>query len=356
MTYIDPRTKALWHTDRLTALRETGKTAAPVNVEIDLSNRCDLKCAGCHFAYTHTRGPWASEAAKPEGAIPGGDLMPPDLALSILNQLHAAGVRSVTWTGGGEPTLHPAFDQITHHASLLGLEQGIYTHGGHINQARAAAMRQEFTWIYISFDACTPESYKARKGVDRFKRVRDNIRRLVETPGNATIGLGYLISGDNWRDIHDMIRLGRILGVDYVQFRPLILFEQATPTELIAETEWINRALSRLDAYRHDSFVVADPSRFLMYQKWTGHGYPTCYWSAMQTVITPNGKVWRCVNKREHPDALLGDLACEPFADIWQRAGGPCAVDASCRLMCRGHVANLTLDQIILEPVHANFI
>jgi len=39
MAYIDPRHKALWHLDRVKELRTTGKTSAPVNVEIDLSNR-----------------------------------------------------------------------------------------------------------------------------------------------------------------------------------------------------------------------------------------------------------------------------------------------------------------------------
>ena len=48
-------------------------------------------------------------------------------------------VRSVTWTGGGEPTLHPDFDQIIGHTAWLDLPQAIYTHGGHIDSRRAAA-------------------------------------------------------------------------------------------------------------------------------------------------------------------------------------------------------------------------
>ncbi len=59
MTYINPRQKVLWHTDRLHELRTTGTTSAPVNVEIDLSNRCSHGCRWCRFAYTHTRGPLA---------------------------------------------------------------------------------------------------------------------------------------------------------------------------------------------------------------------------------------------------------------------------------------------------------
>ena len=76
----------------------------------------------------------------------------------------------------------------------------------------------------------------------------------------------------------------------------------------------------------------------------------------MQTVITPNGKLWTCVNKRERSDALLGDLSCESFAQVWDRVGMPCAVNDTCRIMCRGHVANLTLEHVLRRPEHENFI
>jgi MoaA/NifB/PqqE/SkfB family radical SAM enzyme len=357
MAYIDPRHKALWHLDRVKELRTTGKTSAPVNVEIDLSNRCSLGCAWCHFAHTHTRGPLAGRAAKPTGAIAGGDLMEHDLALRILNELSAAGVQSVTWTGGGEPTLHPTFDAIVLHAHLVGLEQGLYTHGGHMTPARAALLKTAATWVYVSLDECTPEEYRASKGVDAFERALGGIRQLVEAEGPATVGVGFLLHTGNVGRVHDMVRLGRELGVDYVQFRPTIRYEQDAPGSP-AETDmrWVPHAVGRLNAYRHDPFVIADTERFNLYATWQGHGYETCLWSALQTVITPNGKVWRCVNKREHPDALLGDLSIEGFDALWPRAGGACPVDAGCRVLCRGHIANLALTEALKEPAHAAFI
>lgn len=353
--YISPRSKLFAHPDKLAAIK-AGQRPAPVNVEIDLSNRCPLKCSGCHFSYTHTRGPWAGKADKPEGAILGGDLMDETLAYSILSDLAISGVKSITWTGGGEPSIHPQFDKIIEYAASRGLEQGIYTYGGLIRGDRAAFMRKHFAWIYFSLDACTRETYRNYKGVDQFERVTDNIRRIVEMDGNATIGVGFLLHAGNWQDVHSMVALGRELGVAYVQFRPLILFEQATPQRLIDETQWIDRAVGRLNAYRDDPFVQCDIDRFRMYQHWQGHSYQTCYWSALQTVITPNGRVWRCTNKREHPDALLGDLSAETFAQLWERAGGPCQVNSGCRVMCRGAIANLALDAIMTEPVHKNFI
>src|SRR5512139_761362 len=117
--YIDPRSKLLQHVDRLAALKR-GEIPAPVNVEIDLSNRCSLGCEWCHFGYTHTRGPLAGKRDKPNDALPGGDLMDDGLAFALIDQLKAAGVRSITWTGGGEPSLHPHFDAIVKYTSVRG--------------------------------------------------------------------------------------------------------------------------------------------------------------------------------------------------------------------------------------------
>ena len=41
--YINPRSKLLQHIDRITALK-FGAKQPPVNVEVDLSNRCSLGC------------------------------------------------------------------------------------------------------------------------------------------------------------------------------------------------------------------------------------------------------------------------------------------------------------------------
>ncbi len=362
--YINPRSKLFQHLPTLHAIQQ-GLRPAPVNVEIDLSNRCSLGCSWCHFAYTHTRGPLAGKVAGPEGAVSGGDLMDYELARSVLEQLHAAGVKSITWTGGGEPTLHPAFGVIVSLAYAFGFDQGIYTHGGHVDSGTAQRLKAQFTWVFVSLDECTPDAYKASKGVNRFEAATEGIRNLVAAEGKATIGVGFLIHGDdpetgtkaNSGDIHGMVRLGRELGVDYVQFRPTVHYDQSDPDKMVEiDTAWIRHAMGRLNAYKDDSFVIADLERFKMYESWNGHSYSTCYWSALQTVITPNGKVWRCTNKREHPDALLGDLSVESFADVWARSGGPSTVDGQCRILCRGHIANLTLDGIMTDMPHRNFI
>lgn len=353
--YIDPAHKVLWHLDHVRQLKKNGSTPAPVNVEIDLSNRCSLGCQWCHFAYTHTKGPLADKGDKPSNRIPGGDLMSPVLAERILRQLKAAGVQSVTWTGGGEPTLHPDFDDIIELAARQMLKQGIYTHGGHITPERAELLKHNMTFVYVSLDECRPDSYKASKGVDRFDKVCENIRLLLDAKGFATVGVGFLIHRGNWQDIPEMVRLGKQLKPNYIQFRPTIQYDQLHPNRPAEDTAWLTDAIPLLEAASREPNVVADVERFQMYQNWKGHGYKQCNWAGIQTIITPNGKVWRCLNKREHADACLGDLNEIDFADLWRLKGGACRVDDSCRVMCRGHIANITLDAIKTTPLHPEF-
>ena len=353
--YIDPSQKLFGHLDRLQAIKE-GKKPAPVSIELDASWRCSHGCSFCHFAYTHTRGPLHGSMDKPHGAIDGGDLLDFELAKDILRQVAEYGVLSCTWSGGGEPTLNPHFNDLVRYANSVGLDQGLYTHGGHIDAERASLLKGMLAWVYVSLDECTAESFKIIKGVNRFDAVLGGIRRLVSAEGKATVGVGFMLHNRNYTQIPDMVSLGRSLGVDYVQFRPVIHYEQETPSVLTDDTAWVNEAIQHLRQFENDEFVIADIARFQQYANWTTHPYKVCRWSGLQTVISPNGKVWRCTNKREHPDALLGDLSVETFASIWERNGGVCDVNSQCRVMCIGHTKNVTLDNVMSARPHANFI
>ena len=163
MNYINPQSKLLKHIDTIAEIK-AGGTPPPVNVEIDLSNRCNLGCKGCHFAHTHTRGHFADDANIERV----GDLMETSTALEILRDLHLNNVKSVTWTGGGEPTLHPDFERILEYASRMKLEQGIYTNGTNIDEYRAGFLKKTCKWVYVSLDRADRESYKQYKQADLF--------------------------------------------------------------------------------------------------------------------------------------------------------------------------------------------
>ena len=344
MRYIDPQTKLTMHVDRVAAIK-AGKKPPPVNVEIDLSNRCNLGCAGCHFAYTHTRGPWAN-TPKGKGVVDCGDIMDTDLIIRALHEMASYGVKSVTWSGGGEPTLHPEFDKII---QACPLPQGIYTNGTLIDEKRAALLKKLFIWVYVSLDRHDRESYKAYKKTDGFDKAIAGINNLVAAEGNATIGAGFLLSPDNLYYLDDMLALRKRLKVDYIQFRPEIHYDADNPQSRIENTGWISQAVAMLRQVEHLQGVIVDVERFQMYQNWLIHPYKTCYWTQLQTVITPDGRVWQCCNRRGYEESELGNLHNNPFSVIWKRSSAH-EVNARCRVMCRGHIANLELNRMISDP------
>jgi MoaA/NifB/PqqE/SkfB family radical SAM enzyme len=352
VTYIDPRGKVFAHLDRLAGWRR-GVKPAPVTVEWDLSNRCVLGCQDCHFAHTHIRGPWATKPRiLPMAYDSTGDLADVGLVRRGLVELAAAGVQSIVWSGGGEPTTHPELAAIVARAHQAGLEQGMYTLGGLIDRPLAAALKP-LAWVVVSLDACDPETYAVEKGVpsSRFDLAIHGIRALVED-GPPVVGVSFLLHGENVHRAWDMLAMARRLGATYTTFRPAIRTSPDRPSACADRRDWID--LDLCDALADEPDVEIDPQRFRNYADWAGHGYGECFGPRLHTTITPDGRVWLCPQRRGVTP--LGDLRIEGFESIWSRHPGRYAIDDGCRVMCRLHAINQQLAAIETPCAHEAFL
>lgn len=358
--YVDPGGKPFAHLGRLAKWADKwpdGKNPAPVTIEWDLSNRCVLGCQDCHFAYTHTRGPWAvKDRMLPMAHDPGGDIADTVLVKTALWHANAAGVQSVVWTGGGEPTTHPDWPEIIDHAYMLGFAQGMYTLGGLLSPDTGRHLAERATWVVVSLDAANPTRYAQEKRVPeaRFYAALDGIKSLVGY--KATIGVSFLLHEDNWRFAPHMVDLARTLGATYTTLRPTIRTSPASPATPVGDRNWVTDALPLLHELLKEPDVEVDPDRFVEYRDWTSHGYSTCYGIRLNTTITPDGRMWVCPNRREYADSCLGDLRTEQFDQIWARHPGQWTDFKDCRAMCRLHLVNRTLAQVYQPRKHAEFI
>lgn len=355
MSYITPR-KVLGHLDRLSAWQR-GETPAPVTVEIDLSNACSLRCFGCHMAHTHQAGPWmANPAEKPADYSATGKFADEALIRRALGEMASAGVQAVVWSGGGEPTLHPRFAAIVAHAHAQGLQQGVYTLGGHVTSA-IEAVAPCLSWAVVSLDGADAETYAAEKGVptSRFFDACQGVQRLIAA-GCSVVGVSFLLHEKNWTQALAMLGLARGLGATYVTFRPLIEVSMARPSEPVGDHWWIDQALSTLRDLAKEPDVEIDPDRFLEYADWSGHGYPACHGIKLVTQVTPDGRVWVCPNRRGMPGSELGDLSRESFAAIWARHPGQWTDFRECRVMCRLHLTNRELAPVFETRRHEAFV
>lgn len=355
MTFINPRAKVLRHLDRLAGW-DVGLRPAPVTVEWDLSNRCSLGCKDCHFAHTHSRGPWAKQPRTlPMAFEATGDLADPALVRRALVQMAQSGVKAIIWSGGGEPTLHPEWMDLVRAAGHEFLKQGMYTLGGHFTAESASFLSHTADFVVVSLDAIDSKSYASEKGVhsSRFAAALNGITWL--TGQRAVIGVSYLLHAGNWTLARAMVDLSRQLGANYTTLRPAIQFAPDRPSVVTTDRGWITDALPLLDELSRESDVEVEPARFAAYRDWQGHGYSACKGVRLNTTITPDGRVWLCPQRRGVGKAI-GDLRTESFGAIWARHPGQFQVDDGCRVMCRLHPVNETLATLAQPIAHEAFV
>lgn len=325
---IDPGGKILRHPETIAALRR-GDHVWPLAVEMDLSNACQLKCSHCDFAYTHD-----------------GEVMPSDLASEILVDLAKGGTLSVTFTGGGEPTLNPAFAMIVQVARAQGLQVGLYTNG--VAVERLLECLECFSWVYISLDAVGPLDYKATKDVPAFERVAGNVTQLAQRKKRPTLGLGFLLHDGNWFRARRMVELATELRVDYAQFRPVVGLK---------DYRWVQSAGSMLteERLRHpgDVPVYVASDRFYALLNGFTRTYSVCRGSELVPCVGAQGELWVCLNHRG--GRSLGNLNADSFRNLWA-ARQTQMVGADCRDACRNHGLNETLEYCCTTGAHDAFV
>ena len=357
-TFINPQRKVLAHLDRLGAW-QYGLKPAPVTVEWDLSNRCYLGCQSCHFAHTHSRGPWASRSRRlPMAFEQTGDLADLAMVRRGLGEMAKAGVQGVIWAGGGEPTTHPGWLEAVQAASTAGLEQGTYTAGGLLSQAQAAELKRLASFVVVSLDAWNRETYLAEKAVDGFQRATDGLRWLAEADGQAVIGASFLLHAGNWFDAFEMLLLARRLGATYTTFRPTIEASPDHPAKCASDRGWITTAMPVLQALTSEPDVEIDPARFRAYRDWNERSYAVCRGIQLVATVTPDGRVWICLQRRGIDGSSLGDLRQESFDTIWARHPGQWTDFRDCRVMCRLHSLNEQINEVMAPRAqqHAAFV
>ena len=111
----------------------------PMNVDIEVSSVCNLKCDHCFRQYMD---------------IGENDLMPFDMYKQIVEECGAYGLFTLKFSMRGEPTCHPRLAEMVEYAKRKGIKEvWINTHGGNITEKSAVAlMKAQPDWITVSFD------------------------------------------------------------------------------------------------------------------------------------------------------------------------------------------------------------
>lgn len=328
-----------------------GDVYPPIQVEIDVTNLCTSACpwcAGYHEREDHPFILFGAGATKAEqwGLSRLG-------ILHLLRDLAEYGVKSVTWTGGGDPSLHPYLSEFVERAALMGLDNGLITNGV-VPITDCVPWCQ---WIRFSVDAGTKETYARQHGrAHHFDKVLANIRETVAAKTRhgypTTIGVACVTSQDVVGELEDFVRLWHDVAVDYIQFRPLLDTHGKTFfSDNVATIEAIRRAAAL------DPRVVSSEAK---YAGLAGSGQTShCHGVFLESAIAADGCVYVCCHLKGNPRHSLGSLHEESFRTIWERhlSNRTFKVQPECPALCRHYGTNRFFeDEVLCERDHENFI
>lgn len=291
-------------------LRSPGLKIAPINVEVSLTHVCQAKCDWCFYRGTHLK-------------MTTDSYMPWQLVTELLEDMVELKVKAVTWTGGGEPTLHPQFRDVVEMVYDTGLKQGLFTNGLSLPKYRPELLE----WIRVS-------------NTDRDW----NVTVLKELRKSAKVlGMALNYTGDDAK-MRRAIEVAEETGVDYLQVRQALnlrgLVTELRPPE-------VNHPKVFITDYKFDN--SANP-----------HGYKECYGFNFCPFVWHDGTVTVCGYMKYLPDwppdksnpYVLGTLHRQRFLTIMANAPVSVPVCSSCQVCCKNHEANkLVNDAVRLKDV-----
>ncbi len=289
--------KLLCHNDKVKSLMEVYEgiklydNIPPISVEMHLTNNCNLCCPWCTDANLHC----VKATLKT------------DTVISLMREF-AQMKTGVTLEGGGEPTIHPDFQDIVRFGHDNNVSMGLITNG----TVDISPVLNMFKWVRISLDSSNKDEYLIEKGKDFFDKVMDNLEKYkdLRDEKKCFLGIGYVLTKRNCSDIAEIISRLDDLGVDYIYFRPVEEAPDITPDR--DELYDLRKRILALTDGRRIKFKMVINDRLVE----DNAGLP-CVAHSLTSIIHADGSV-ACCEKRRHDYISIGNVYVNSFSDIWK--------------------------------------
>jgi MoaA/NifB/PqqE/SkfB family radical SAM enzyme len=330
-----------------------GREVHPVYAEISPVAYCNHHCIFCNYNYLGHKGKFAA------GRM-----------ISLVEELAAAGVKSVVFAGSGEPTIHPDTIPAIERAKKAGLDVAMSTNGALLNAEAIAVIVRDLTWIRFSFSGGSPENYAKVHGTNEadYELVLNNIRKMAllkkQTGSKLMLGTQFLLLPENREYVVSQARVMKECGADYFVVKHFYTSENnefqiddsfRTPEFM----EGVKKAAADLSD-EDFQFIVRDESCLDRERE-----YAACYGLPLIVYFREDGEVYTCFANQHDRNTSLGSILNQPFGDLWNSGSKRKAIDYinrsidknRCQANCRHHQINSYLWNLKHNtPEHINFI
>ena len=288
-----------------------GEYAPPPEIEILPTTKCNLRCSFClgqdkmlgsHYSLTKD------------------ELIALIESINRYNQEGDSRVKRIRFAGvTGEPLLNKYTVDAMGKAIEDGYEIGLVTNGTLLDE-RVREVIVGGKYIHISLDAARASTFQKIKRVkpDLFDAAIHNTRELIklkrERNSSLEIGMGFILSEDNWRELSLFIDMARDMGADYVRVRaPEGLAAGSIQQESWTEIYRILEEQSKKD--------IGNPSFRIILTDETKRGterpdFDSCPAHALLAMINANKGVYPCAHTVHRENLSFGEGVS--FKDIWE--------------------------------------
>lgn len=216
----------------------------PISFQVGPTSRCNLKCSFCSNANRKSHE----------------DLDIKELAV-LMYELREVGMRTVEWTGGGDPTCYEHINEAIDLAHHLRLEQGMITNGIDLHKVMHWMSLQRLKWLRVSMNCL------------------DYVDDVIIPTIQGTLGFSYVWNEKT--DNHTLARLKEQVWKHEPEYVRIVPNCQAT----YEEQEENNRVLSE---------IVEKMGSPYFYQAKTFSRPDRCWWCYWKPFLLHDGFVYPC--------------------------------------------------------------
>jgi len=314
----------------------------PAQVDIDLTNVCNQDCYYCNSADFRAEKPVQKKYTE---------------YIALLDKLSSwrahtpnsyGTTHTITYPGGGEPTVLVNYEQVIEHTIDLGFLTSITTNGSNLDRLLDTVhvdKLRKIAWIGIDIDAGTETLYeeirRSLTAKSLFTKVKDNARGLIEAGVNVDFKALINPLNDTPEAMNDLFKLVAELGGRMLYFRPVILDNQAYPI-----TE---QTIARLEKCSQEYKLPYWANQ----NKTLPRNYKKCHQMFHFPVFCADGKIYICCEGKGNPQFELTNWDQGDFRDQWLNERHYDIYNKTrvefCA-PCRPNISNINIQNILNNP------
>jgi radical SAM protein with 4Fe4S-binding SPASM domain len=199
-------TKLLWHMPKLINHFENEERVSPIHLDIGIAKFCNVRCVFCYGKFQNIQKAFIQR----------------DALLQTIRDAEHLRVKSIAFIGDGEPTCNPyLYEALVLARDFTSIDMAMSTNGVLVDtEEKCDTILSSCTWMRFCLSAGTKEGYKKVHGVDKFDKVVENIKRIVEVKKKkgykCEIGLQSVFVPTTMKEeMVEEAKLAVEFGVDY---------------------------------------------------------------------------------------------------------------------------------------------